>query len=120
VSKELDDPYFMGIIQEQREIYGGKRLQERFGIRVNNDLVNSEKVLYDWLNSHEYHRDKGKREYIKGLSEVLPFEALKAIFVFLLMEKVRAIHDFDELVRVVLGKTKRLEGRARCAASPKP
>lgn len=79
-------------------------------IRSKDELVNSEKVLFDWLNSYEYHRDAEKREFTDRLDEALPLEASKVIFLSLLTDKAEAIFNVATLVRVVLGKQKSAKG----------
>jgi hypothetical protein len=111
LSKALSHPYFRSIIKEQRRVYSGKRMQSAFQIRSNDVLLNSEKVLFDWLNAYEYHREKEKREFIEGLHEMLPLEASKVIFLSLLTDKAEAIFNLATLVRVVLGKQKSAKGR---------
>ena len=113
LSKALSHPYLRSIIKEQRRVYSGKRMQSGFQIRSNDVLLNSEKVLFDWLNAYEYHRDKEKREFIEGLHKMLPLEASKVIFLSLLTEKAKAIFNLATLVRVVLGKQKTVSGISR-------
>lgn len=110
LSKELDHPYFRNMIDEQREIYGGKRMQSQFRIQSNDVIINSEQVLNDWLNSFEYHRNKEKRRFIESLHEMFPLEASKVLFLGLLSEKTQAIYNIAVLTRVVVGKQKSLEG----------
>lgn len=106
LAKVLPHPYIQAIIAEQREIYSGGRLQSLVQIRSNDVLLNSEKVLFDWLNSYEYHRDKEKREFIESLHGMFPLEASKAIFLSLLTDKAEAIFEMAKIVRVILGKEK--------------
>ncbi len=113
LSRKLTHPYFRYMIEEQHDIYSGKELQAQFRIRSNDILMNSEKVLYDWLNSYEYHRVKEKREFIDSLHTMLPLEASKVIFLTLLTDKARAIYNIAAFVRVVLGKQKSVEGLVR-------
>ena len=61
LTKELAHPYVRSMIKEQREIYSGKGLQSQIQIQSNEVVLNSEKVLYDWLNAYEYHRNKEKQ-----------------------------------------------------------
>ncbi len=113
LTKELAHPYFRSMVDEQREIYSGKRMQAQFRMQSNEVVVNSEKVLYDWLNAYEYHREKGKREFIEGLHGLLPLDASKVLFLALLTDKTMAIHNVAALTRVVLGKQKSVECKAR-------
>jgi hypothetical protein len=113
LAKELTNSYFRNVINEQRELFAGKVMQQQFQIQSNDVILNSERVLYDWLNSYEYHRDEEKRQFIDSLHTLLPLEASKVLFVALLTEKVKAIHNIATLVRVVLGKQKSVEGHVR-------
>ena len=113
LTKELTHPYFRNMIDEQRDIFSGKRTQSTFKISSNDVILNSEKVLYDWLNSYEYHRDKEKRKFIDSLHEMFPLDGSKVLFLGLLSDKTQAIYKIAILVRVVLGKQKSLEGQVR-------
>lgn len=113
LTKELTHPYFRNMIGEQREIYSGKRNQKMFRIQSNDVVLNSEKVLYDWLNSYEYHRDKEKRQFIESLHQMFPLDASKVLFIGLLSAKTQAIHNIAALIRVILGKQKSLEGQIK-------
>lgn len=111
LTKELTHPYFRNMIGEQKEIYSGKKSEKLFRIQSNNVVLNSEKVLYDWLNSYEYHRDKEKRKFIDSLHQMFPLDASKVLFIGLLSDKTRAIYNISVLVRVVVGKQKSFEGQ---------
>lgn len=113
LAKELTHPYFRNMIDEQREIYSGKRTQSMFRVQSNEVVLNSEKILYDWLNSFEYHRDKEKRQFIQSLHEMFPLDASKVLFLGLLSDKTQAIRNIAILVRVLVGKQKSLEGHVR-------
>lgn len=101
------------MVDEQRDVFGGNRTQLTFKISSNDVILNSEKVLYDWLNSYEYHRDKEKRKFIDSLHEIFPLEGSKVLFIGLLSDKTKAIYNIAVLVRVVVGKQKTFEGQVR-------
>lgn len=113
LSKELAHPHFRNLIDEQRDVYSGKRAQSGFKILSNDVVLNSEKVLYDWLNSFEYHRDKEKRQFIESLHQMIPLDASKVLFLGLLSNKTQAIHNIAVLIRVVVGKQKSAGGEIR-------
>jgi len=110
LTKELVHPYLRNMIEWQREIYSGKKLQGQLKILSDNVVLNSEKVLYDWLNAYEYHRDIKKREFIDSLHTLVPLEASKVLFLALLKEKTIASCNTSALTRVLLGKQKSFEG----------
>ena len=113
LTKELTPPHFRNMVDEQREIFSGKRSQSAYKISSNDVILNSEKVLYDWLNSYEYHRDKEKRKFIDNLHEIFPLDGSKVLFLGLLSDKTQAIYNIAVLVRVVVGKQKSFEGQVR-------
>lgn len=113
LSKELNHPYFRGLVAFQREIYSGKRFQEQVILKSEEVILNSEKVLHDWLNSYEYHRDKDKRKFIDSLHALLPLEASKVIFLSLLTDRMQAVYNLALIVRVMLGKQKSVTGPLR-------
>lgn len=110
LTKEITYPNFRNMVDEQRDIFSGKRTQSVYKISSNDVILNSEKVLYDWLNSNEYHRDKEKRKFIDSLHEMFPLDGSKVLFLGLLSDKTQAIHNIAGLVRVVVGKQKSFEG----------
>lgn len=104
LTRELTHPYFRNIVDQQRDFFSGKRVQSIYKISSNDTVLNSEKVLYDWLNSYEYHRDKEKRKFIDSLHEMFPLDGSKVLFLSLLTDKTKAINNIAVLVRLVVGK----------------
>jgi len=113
LTKELTHPYFRNMVDLQRDIFSGKVLQAQFRISSDDVVLNSERVLYDWLNAYEYHRDKEKREFIQSLHTMLPLDASKVLFLSLLTEKTKAINNVAALTMVVIGKQESVEGLAK-------
>ena len=113
LAKRLAHPYFRSILDEQRKMYSGQRMQSVTQVRINDVLLNSEKFLNNWLNAFEYHRDKDKKKFIESLHEIFPLDASKVLLLQLLADKTQAIYNIAILVRVVLGKQRRLEGILR-------
>lgn len=109
LAKKLDHPYFRGALGLQHELYSGKVSQSEMQFRSNEVLINSEKVLFDWLNSHEYHKDKDKKEFIESLHMMLPLDVSKVIFLRLLLHKAMAAKNIAKLIKLLLGQTKELE-----------
>jgi hypothetical protein len=111
LSKELSHDLFRQMIKGQRDIYSGKRSQSVFRLSTDDVILNSEKILFDWLNAYEYHRDKDKQEFIDKLHSFFPLEASKVIFIGLLTDKMEAIYNLAALTRVVVGKQKMVQGK---------
>ncbi|WP_239795877.1 hypothetical protein [Candidatus Nitrotoga arctica] len=92
---------FMGWLLE---VYEGKEMQKMISIQSNNCIVNSEKMLFTWLNAYEYHREREKQELLESYSKIMPTEWSRGVFLTLLVEKGKAISNLGALVEVVLGK----------------
>lgn len=108
LAKKLDHPYFRRSLGLQHALYSGKVSQSEFQLRSKDVLINSEKVLFDWLNSHEYHKDKAKKAFIEELHKLLPFDVSKVIFLRLLLHKAVAAVNVANLIRVLLGKQREI------------
>ena len=104
LAKIIEQPNIRSFIAEQRKIYIGKRMQEMVRISSNDVLLNSEKILLDWLNAYEYHRDKDKKAVIDELHKMFPLDASKTIFLHLLSDKTQAIYNLTGFIRVLIGK----------------
>lgn len=104
LEKQLVHSYIRDMMGNLRKIYNGQILQTMNKIQIYDVIINSDKVLFAWLNSYEYHRDKNKRNFIDDIQTEFPPDASKAIFLSLLAEKTRAIINLTCLIRVILGK----------------
>lgn len=69
-------------------------------------VVNSERVLYDWLNSHEYHRDPDKRDSIDKLFQRIPGDLMRVLLITMLVDKMEAISSIASFIRVLLTESK--------------
>jgi hypothetical protein len=103
LAKRIDNPQMRGILDGQRDLFTGKDFQEQIEIvtttPVLKDVLNSDESFHAWLNAFEYHRDAAKRATIEQLSGVLGFEAARAIFVSMLLDKVKAIMNLAAIIR---------------------
>ena len=113
LAKTIEQPFLRSFIAEQRRIYSGQRMQEMVRISSNDVVLNSEKVLFDWLNAYEYHRDKDKKAFIDELHQMFPLDATKAILLHLLSEKARAIYNLTGFIRVLIGKQREFNLHAK-------
>jgi hypothetical protein len=108
LGKRLNNHFVLRLLKDARELYSGKRMQSRIQIQSQEILLNSEITLMNWLNSHEYHRDKDKAAELDRLHKVFPLESSKAIFVLLLSDKLDALAEAADLVELILGKREHL------------
>ena len=109
LARQLAHPYVRNILAQHRDLYSGKTMQS--GIRISHDdvLINSERVLFDWLNSYEYHRETEKRRFIESLHRMIPLDASKVVFLRLLAYKADGVFNLAAFSRVVLGTEKSIK-----------
>lgn len=100
------DEYFRGFFNLQKERFNNKRQQGSFQLTSDNEILNSEKMLYEWLNAHEYHREKEKQKFLENLHQIFPLDASKVIFLGFLLEKAQAVFNVADFIDVMLGKHK--------------
>lgn len=108
LGKALDHTGIREILSAQRKLYSGQSYQDQIKLVSNDVLLNSEKVLFEWLNAYEYHRIKAKQELIDSLHRMIPLETSKVFFLGLLQDKATAISDLAELIKVIQGTQQRL------------
>lgn len=109
LSKEITHSYFRSLVQPQRDLYGGIVMQSHFKISINEVILNSDKVLFIWLNAQEYHRFEDKQKFLDNLHEFFPLDASKVLFIQLLTDKAVAILNIAKLVRVIFGYEKQID-----------
>jgi hypothetical protein len=112
LSKYIADSRFRHFMRHQRELYNGSQAQRIFRVVSDSVIVNSENILYDWLNSHEYHRDPDKRAAIDGLFKRMPGELMQGLLVSMLVDKTRAVCNIASMVAVVICRSDQIEFRA--------
>jgi len=112
IGRRVDTPPVRDLLKRQRREYDGRAFQESVVISINDIVVNSERTLMDWLNSHEYHRDPDKREAVAVLLESFSGDFARGVFVNMLIDKMRACGNLAALVAVLLGKQKTLTFRS--------
>lgn len=109
--KSILDPTLRLLIQQQRARFDGRVSQEIMRVTSADVLVNSEKVLNAWLNSHEYHRDPEKREAVEALMARIPNALLLGVMISMLVDKTQAIRSLAFFIEHILGKTTQLRFR---------
>lgn len=104
IGRHLSDPYFRQFLHEQHRLYDGRNAQKQMKISSNDVIINSDKFLFNWLNSHEYHQDPDKREVVEKLLKSIPEDFMRTLMVSMLIDKTRAISNIATLVIVLIGK----------------
>lgn len=113
LSKHIAQPHLRFLFAQQREMYDGRLAQKQMRVTTEAQVINSEAVLNDWLNSHEYHRDPDKRAAIGQLFERVPSDLLRGLLVSMIVDKTRAIMNLASLVGVITGKSNKLQFTSR-------
>lgn len=111
LKKKFNDAEIRSILDKQRRIYDSRDFQSQIKIAANGAVVNSEQALFNWLNSFEYHNDQTKKQEISKLHELMPNDALRALFFVQLTDKVSAILNVASFVGLLLGKIPQFETR---------
>jgi hypothetical protein len=109
IGKCVDDPPLRELLKRERRLYDGRDFQQQVKIATDDIIVNSEQLLYDWLNSHEYHRDPDKRQSVGRIFQRMPGGFMRGVLVSMLVDKVRAIRNVASIVAVLLNKSNRFE-----------
>lgn len=109
LGRHFRDPGFKAILSEIRQLYDGRVLQRQIQLTSADLILNSEKVLMDWLNSYEYHRDQDKKALVDRLFRMMPVDISRAVMLLLVVGKVEAIRSLGGLVELVQGKRRDFE-----------
>lgn len=108
IGRRVQTPAIRDLLRRQGREYDGRAVQEAMVISINDTVINSERTLMDWLNSHEYHRDPDKREAVNDLLNAFPSDFTRGVLVNMLVDKMRACVNLAGLVAVLLGKQRTL------------
>ena len=108
IGKRVSNPGVRQLLRLQRELYDSRGFQKMVRVRLNDTPVNSELLLQEWLNAHEYHRDPDKREAIDELFRTTPGDFARGILVVMIVDKVKAIRGIASLVHVLLTRGEQL------------
>jgi len=107
LSRYLNNPKARQTLQYLKDVFSGKDFQRQIRLQIDwkspsiRTVVNSEETLQTWLNAVEYHRDAEKRQQIEELRKVFPDPALYALFVSMLLDKIKAIINVAVIIRTI-------------------
>lgn len=102
--KKFKSQRFQHFLKYFRHMYQGKQIESIMSMSVNGLNMNSEKLMVDWLNSYEYHRDQDKKKKLKPVFEILSHDGAKALFFMFVVDKVKAILSLSSLINLMLEK----------------
>lgn len=113
IARRFDDPFIRGIVRAQRALYEGRDFQSQVRIESNATLINCDDMLMKWLNAFEFHTDATKQAEIEKLHQLMPLEASRAIFIMILIEKVKAIANIANFIELLMGRVQSIETTSR-------
>ena len=102
IKRRLNNSMLNQKFQIQRLAYDGKTIQSMIQIQCDEEIINSEKMLLEWLNSYEYHNDEDKKENIIKLHNIFPLEVSRVIFIMMLREKAKSIISINSIIDSIL------------------
>ena len=91
------------LLKNDRRLYDGRVAQSQLRLMSCGMVVNSENTLQDWLNSHEYHSDRDKRDAVAELLDGPLGELPRALLISMLLDKMCAINNAAGIVGLLLG-----------------
>ena len=103
LAKHMVHPELRRMLDFQRDLFSGKDFQEQLRIEsatpILKGVVNSGESFQKWLNAFEYHHDPQKRAEIEQLCGILTFDAARAVFVSMLLDKLKSILFLATIIR---------------------
>jgi hypothetical protein len=109
LKRRIELPRIRKAVDEEIELYQGANINSTVRLSINDELITCERVLQDYLNGFEFHRDNERRGKIDRLIQFLPLEYLRAYWFWLLQEKGGAILRIAECVRIIIDAYKKTE-----------
>lgn len=102
LGRRMENDGLRSLIRVQKEDFSGKQFQQQVSIAINDQLLNTEKNVMDWLYAEEYHRNPECKERLEALRKLLPDVFIKALFWSMLLDKVRAVLDLGRMLGFVI------------------
>jgi len=70
---------------------------------VDGQVINSDKTMFDWLNSFYYHIDGSKRETFSKIYSAFPEPVTRVILIDMFLGKTGPIFEVGNIVAFLLG-----------------
>lgn len=109
LGKRLPHPVFREYLKEQHRFWDGRMFTNSFPIIINGTRLNPEKILNDWLNAYEYHRDDDRAGNFQELRQRLLPGLMETIITSHTLNKLRAVRNTAFLLGLLLGEINQLE-----------
>ncbi len=109
LGQKFTHAYFRGLLSLQKNKFNCKNTQNGVEIKSDGEIINSEKMLLQYLYAHQYHKDKDKQKSLEELHHLMPLDASKIFFLRLLLDKAQAIFCLADFIDLIFGKYKQIE-----------
>jgi hypothetical protein len=103
LGRKITQQNVRNLLKRNRMLYDGRQAQSQLLLKSDDTVINSEPTLLDWLNSHEYHHDEGKRRKIAKLLDDPMNRLTKSLWIWLLLDKKLAIQNAAGLIELSMG-----------------
>lgn len=103
IGRQITQQDVRSLLKKIRMLYDTRIAQSQIRIMSRDTVVNSEKTLQNWINSHEYHGDRVKRKEIDELLVGPLGELTQLLWIWLLSDKLLAIHNVAGIIELVMG-----------------
>ena len=105
LQKHIKHEFTKELFKSFKDLFSDKEFQRHVYVTLPNILgdtpVNSDRMLMNWINAFEYHRDDGKRKLIQKIDKILPEQIRRSLFVSMVMDKVIAVAKVRGIVSAI-------------------
>lgn len=101
--RHLRHPTVRAFLRELWREWKGERFFDEIAL-LQSTPIDGEKLLLDWLNAKEYHRDPAKAESVANLRATMSEPLVDFIIVSLALDKLRAVRKAAAVTRLILGE----------------
>lgn len=98
LSRKVDDAGFRSYLKSLKQKFLIHQSQQAVFISINDTDISNEKILFEWLNAYEYHRDIHKIAMLQPLIESFGVELFRATMIEKLIDKFNAVQELAHIV----------------------
>lgn len=102
VRRSSDHTFLSEHLRRLRHIFSGGDIRDTVVISRGDIAINSDVAFQHWLNGFEYHNDDTRAAMVSQPGDLVPYEAVRPLFMMMLVEKVKAIALLAYLVDRIL------------------
>jgi hypothetical protein len=102
LKRSSDHEFIRDRLRRFRDIFAGSDLRDAVVISRGDLALNSESAFQHWLNGFEYHQEEERAAKVAQPGDALPIEAVRPIFMMMLVEKIKAMSLLGQVVEKML------------------